>query len=87
MILNLEIPDSIARQLRLDGPGGPRRALEMLALHSYRSRELSHGQIGELLNMSFHATEQFLTAHNAPSGLGPDEHLRGLRNLEKATAE
>ena len=84
MTLSVELPDSFARQLRLDGVQGQRRALEILALDGYRSGELSQGQVGELLSLSFQETEEFLNAHHAPPGLGPDEHLRGLRNLERA---
>jgi predicted HTH domain antitoxin len=86
MILSVELPDAFARQMHLDGAEGPRRALEKVALEGYRSGELSQGQVGELLHMSFHETEEFLKTHNAPSGLGPEEHLRGLRNLERAAA-
>jgi hypothetical protein len=86
MLISVEIPDPIAKQLHLDGEQGSRRALEMFALAGYRSGELSQGQVGELLAISFQETEQFLQANHAPSGLGPDEHLRGLRNLERATA-
>ena len=72
--------------MNLDGAQANRRALEILALDSYASGKLSQGQVGELLGMSFHETEEFLKAHHAPAGLGPDEHLRGLRNLERAMA-
>ena len=68
----------------LDGAQGQRRALEILALDSYSSGKLSQGQVGELLGLGFHETEEFLKAHHAPAGLGPEEHLRGLRNLERA---
>lgn len=85
MILSVELPDSFARQLHLDGAQGQRRALEIFALDGYRSGELSQGQVGELLGLGFHETEEFLKIHNAPPGLGPDEHLRGLRNLERAS--
>ena len=86
MILSVEIPDSLAQQMHLDGARGSRRFLEALALEGYRASELSQGQVGEVLGMSFHETEEFLKIHHAPSGLGPEEHLRGLRNLERATA-
>ena len=84
MILSLEIPDSLAQQMHLDGAQGPRRFLEALALEGYRAGELSQGQVGEVLGMSFHQTEAFLKVHDAPPSLGPEEHLRGLRNLERA---
>jgi hypothetical protein len=38
------------------------------------------------LGWGFHETEQFLQSHQAPAGLGPEEHLRGLRNLQRAIA-
>jgi hypothetical protein len=85
--VSLELPDALAKQLHLDGADGHRRALEMLVLEGYRCGELSQGQVGELLGIGFHETEDFLHAHHAPSGLGPEEHLRGLRNLEWALAE
>ena len=73
--------------MHLDGPEGPRRALEMIALDGYRSVVLSQGQVGELLGMSFHQTEEFLKAHDAPPCMGPEEHLRGLKNLQQMTGE
>ena len=66
MILSVEIPDSLAQQMRLDGAQGPRRFLEALALESYRAGELSQGQLGEILELSFLQTETFLKVHDAP---------------------
>ena len=66
MILSVEIPDSLARQMHLDGAQGPRRFLEALALESYRAGELSQGQLGEILELSFLQTETFLKVHDAP---------------------
>lgn len=86
MQLSVELPDSLAHQMLLDGDQGNRRALEILALDSYASGKLSQGQVGELLGLSFQQTEEFLKAHHAPAGLGSAEHLRGLRNLERALA-
>ena len=87
MILSVELPDSFAHQMHLEGAQGQRRALEALALDGYRAGELSQGQVGELLGMSFHQTEEFLKAHDAPPCMGPEEHLRGLRNLEQITGK
>ena len=82
MILSLELPDSVARLLHLDGPQGARRALESLALDGYRAGALSRGQVGEVLALSFHETAQFLHDHQAP-GLTPEQNLEGVRNLER----
>ena len=86
MIVSVEVPDPIARQLHLDGAQGNQRALEIFALEGYRSGDLSQGQVGELLGLGFYETEGFLKIQGAPAGLGPEEHLRGLRNLERALA-
>lgn len=86
MIVSVNVPDNFARRLHLDGADAGRRALEIFALEGYRSGELSQGQVGELLGWGFHETEQFLQSHQAPAGLGPEEHLRGLRNLQRAIA-
>lgn len=86
MLVSIEVPDSFARQLHLDGAAGKRRALEIFALEGLRSGDLSQGQVGELLGLGFQETEEFLQLHQAPASLGPDEHMRGLRNLERALA-
>jgi len=65
MLVSVEVPDTIAHSLRLDGPQSGRRALEMLALEGYRAGELSRGQVSEMLGMGFYDTEGFLKAHHA----------------------
>jgi hypothetical protein len=65
MLVSVEMPDAIARQLHLDGAEGNRRALEMLVLEGYRSTELSRGQVGKLLGFGFHETEHFLKHNRA----------------------
>ena len=87
MILTLDIPDSLARQMHLDGPEGPRRALEMIALEGYRSVVLSHGQVGELLGMDFHETEAFLKKYDCGPGLTVEQHERGLATLKRRLAQ
>ena len=82
MTLSIEIPDSIAQQLRLDGPECRRRALEMVALEGYRSGEISRRQVGELLSLDFFATEQFLKEHHASIEMGVDEFREDANALE-----
>ena len=63
MLVSVELPDPIAKQLHLDGEQGNRRALEIFALEGYRTGELSRGQISELLDLEFNETMQFLKEH------------------------
>lgn len=86
MILSVELPDSFAHQMHLDGAEGQRRALEKLALEGYRSGELSRGQVSELLGQSFYETEAFLKAHDCGLGLTFEEHERSVDRLREFLA-
>jgi predicted HTH domain antitoxin len=68
MIVTVEIPDAVARQMHLDGPEAQRRTLVRLAVDGYRVGELSRGQVSELLDLSLWETEALLKEHG--SGLG-----------------
>jgi hypothetical protein len=81
MIVSVDVPDQFARRFHLDEAPHSRGLLEAFVLQRYAEGELSAGQAGEVLGLSFQETEQFLHKHRAP-GLGPEEHLQGLRNLE-----
>lgn len=84
MIVSVEIPDPIAKQFHLDEAAQSRTLLEAFLLQQYAAGKLTSGQVGAALNLSFTETEQFLFDHNAPAGLGPEEHSRGLTNLRRA---
>jgi predicted HTH domain antitoxin len=82
MNLTVEIPDGLARQMHLDEPAAQRRALITLALKSYRAGELSRGQVGELLNLSFAETEALLKEHGCNMHLTVEEFERQSEQLE-----
>jgi predicted HTH domain antitoxin len=86
MILSVELPDSFAHRLRLDGAQGQRRALEIFAIDGYRSDELTRGQVGELLGLSFYETEEFLKKNQVETKLTMEEFQRGSAALEKLIA-
>ncbi len=73
MRFTVDIPDSFAKPLHLDGPQPDRRVLEVLALHGYRSGELSRGQISELLDLEFNETMGFLKQHDCARGISFEE--------------
>jgi hypothetical protein len=82
MVISVEIPDQFGNQFRLDEAAHSRALLEAFLLQRYAEAELTAGQVGEVLGLSFQETEQFLHDHNAP-GLTPEENLEGLMNLER----
>ena len=86
MILSVEVPDAIARQLHVDGPQGSRRALERIALDGYRAGDLSRGQVSELLGMSFWETEAFLKEHGCGLGLTHEEYERSSMQMREFLA-
>lgn len=81
MILSVELPDSFAHEMHLDGVQGNRRALEKIALEGYRAGELSRGQVSELLGQSFYETEAFLKEHDCGLGLTFEQHERSLQRV------
>jgi predicted HTH domain antitoxin len=84
MIFSVEVPDTFAKSLRLDGPQPGRRALEALALDGYRSGELSRGQVSELLDLEFNETMQFLKEHGCARSItfeDFEQESKGAREL------
>lgn len=83
MIVTVEIPDAIARQMHLDGPEAQRRALVTLAVDGYRAGELSRGQVSELLDLSLWETEALLKERGCGMGLSLEEYQK---DFERARA-
>jgi predicted HTH domain antitoxin len=65
MQVTLEIPDAIFRRLQEKGTELPRRLMETLALEGYRSGELSHAEVGQLLGLSRFEVDGFLKSGGA----------------------
>ena len=86
MNLTVEIPDSFARQMHLDGPEAQRRALVSLAVDGYRKHELSRGQVSELLALSFWETETLLKEHGCNIDLSVEEFERQSEQLRAYVA-
>jgi predicted HTH domain antitoxin len=66
MEVTLQIPDDIAKRLSAAGADVSRRALEAIALESYREQTLTLYQVSELLGLSRVETEDFLGQHLVP---------------------
>jgi hypothetical protein len=82
MTVSVEIPDDFARRYHLNEASRAQELLEAFLLQRYVEGELTAGQIGEVLGLSFQETEQFLHDHKAP-GLTPEQNLEGVKNLER----
>jgi hypothetical protein len=82
MNLTVELPDAIAHRLRLDGPDAQVCAREIIALHGYKSGQLSRAQVGDLLRLSFYECEEFLKAHGGQIPTTVDEVYQDVHALE-----
>jgi hypothetical protein len=87
MTVTIQIPDEFAKQFHLDEAGHSRQLLEAFVLQRFAEGELTSGQVGEALGLSFHQTAQFLHDHHAPPDVTPEEHLRQMADLEQMTSE
>jgi predicted HTH domain antitoxin len=83
MIVSMDVPDPLAKQLHLDGEQGNKRALEMVALEGYRTGDLTRGKVGELLGLSFYETEEFLKKNGAEIKQSLEEFHRSSAALER----
>ena len=83
MIVTVQVPDQFAKQFHLDEDAQSRQLLEAFVLQRFAEGELTSGQVGEALGLSFHQTEQFLHDHHAPPHVTAEEHLKQLTNLDR----
>ena len=83
MTVSVQIPDYFAKQFHLDEEAQSRQLLEAFVLQRFAEGELTSGQVGEALGLSFHQTQQFLKAHHAPPDVTAAEHLVDLANLDR----
>lgn len=79
----LEIPDNIARQLQTKGRSLNQRALEDLAVESYRCEELSLGQLAELLNLSINDANGLLKRRGIFDEFSLEEFEEQRRSMER----
>jgi hypothetical protein len=68
MTISFEIPREIEQQIRTGGVDLDRDAKEVYLMEQYRQAKISHRQLEEALDLSFHETEQLLKQR----GMGQD---------------
>ncbi len=71
---NIQIPEDILRILPAQGL--ERNVKEALVLKLYTEDMISVGKVGELLNISRHEAELFLSAHNVTRGQSVEDYNR-----------
>jgi uncharacterized protein UPF0175 len=75
MTIAFEIPHDIEQQIRTSGADLNRDAKEVYLMEQYRQAKITHRQLEEALNLSFHETELLLKQR----GLGQDFDIEDFK--------
>jgi Uncharacterised protein family (UPF0175) len=87
MTITFEIPHDIEEQIRTDGTDLNRDAKQVYLMEQYRQAKITHRQLQEALNLSFHETEQMLKQRGLGQDLVIEEFETSRGFLRKATSE
>jgi hypothetical protein len=84
MTIRFEIPPEIEQQIRASGADLNRDAQEVYLMEQYRQAKITHRQLEEALDLSFHETEQLLKQRGLGQDLDISEFEAGREFLRKA---
>jgi hypothetical protein len=84
MTISFEIPPEIEQQIRTAGLDLDRDAKEVYLMEQYRQARITHRQLEEALDLSFHETERLLKQRGMGQDLDIEEFESGREFLRKA---
>jgi hypothetical protein len=84
MTIRFEIPRELEQQIRTDGIDPDRDAKEVYLMEQYRQAKMTHRQLEEALDLSFHEAEQLLKRREMGQDLDVEEFEAGREFLRKA---
>ena len=87
MTISFEIPQELEQQIRTDGVDLDRDAKEVYLMEQYRQAKITHRQLEEALDLSFHETERLLKQRNLGQDLDIEEFEAGREFLRKARTQ
>jgi Uncharacterised protein family (UPF0175) len=83
MTISFDIPQEIEQQIRTDGVDLGRDAKEVYLMEQYRQAKITHRQLEETLDLSFHEAEQLLKQRDMGQDLDVEEFGAGRELLRK----
>jgi hypothetical protein len=86
MTISFEIPPEIEQQIRTSGLDLGRDAKEVYLMEQYRQAKITHRQLEEALNLSFHEAEQLLKDRGMGQDVEIEEFEAGREFLRKVRA-
>jgi predicted HTH domain antitoxin len=84
MSVSFELPQDIEQELRSNGVDPSREARELYLVELYRQDRISHAQLREALDVSFHEAERLIKEHGAGHDIPFEEFKAGRDFLRKA---
>jgi hypothetical protein len=84
MTISFEIPQEIEQQIRMTGVDLGRDAKEVYLMEQYRRAKITHRQLEEALDLSFHAAEQLLKQRGMGQDLDIEEFEAGREFLRRS---
>jgi len=81
--VTVNIPADIARQYGRDHEQIARHLLEQAAVEGYRRREISRGQVAQMLCLDWAETEEFLAQHHCDRHYDLEDLEADRQNLDK----
>ncbi len=84
MTISFELPRDIEEHVRTNGADLNREARELYLVELYRQDRISHAQLREALNVSFHEAEKLIKDHGAGHDV-PVEEFEAERAFLKTT--
>jgi Uncharacterised protein family (UPF0175) len=84
MAISFEIPQEIEQQIRTDGVDLGRDAKEVYLMEQYRQARITHRQLEEALELSFHEAEQLLKRRGMGQDLDIEEFGAGRDLLRRS---
>ena len=81
--VTVKIPTDVARQYGPAPEQIARRLLEQAAVEGYRMRQLSRGQVAQMLRMDWAEAEEFLAQHHCDRHYDVEDLEADRQNLDK----
>jgi hypothetical protein len=84
MNISFELPQDLEQQLLKGGVDPNREAKEVYLMEQFRQAKITHRQLQDALDLSFHETEQLLKQRGLGQDLDTQEFDAGRNLLSKA---
>ena len=85
--VEISVPDTLLKALGAQPQELPRRTLEALIVQAYRTGQITHAQVGELLDLDRWETDGFLKTSQAFRPLESEEFTSDLERLRRISKE